>query len=164
MKPPWFFLWVHHTEASYSSLYLSMKIHLTNYVETFRGPVFAYTSYTSWRTKYTMGENSSDIHQASKAILEYYFPIIGIPGLFGNVFALFILLQLKNRTLPCYRTLSALSCADIVILLCGIYQWIAQVFLDGMSDTVCTIWTYIFQVDAKIHLLRSLSLSYEKKD
>ena len=92
-----------------------------------------------------MGDNSSNIYGASQAILEYYFPIIGILGLFGNIFALFILLQFKNRTLPCYRTLSALSCADIVILLCGIYQWIAHVFLSGMSDMACTVWTYLFQ-------------------
>ncbi len=95
-----------------------------------------------------MGDNQTEIHTAKISFLNYYTPVIGILGLAGNIFALFILLQRKNLKLPCYRTLTALSCADIVIILSVIYQWIAQVFLNGMDHVTCKIWTYIIQTAA----------------
>ena len=77
----------------------------------------------------------------------YFFPVITVFGLFGNVVSLSILLQPKNRKFPCYRTLTALSISDLVIIASGQYNWGIFV-LDRMTETHCKIWTYIFQASA----------------
>ena len=77
----------------------------------------------------------------------YFFPVIAVIGLFGNLVSLLILLQSKNRKFPCYRTLTALSISDLVIISSGLYNWGIFV-LDRMTETHCKIWTYIFQASA----------------
>ena len=77
----------------------------------------------------------------------YYFPIVALIGLVGNALSLCILLKPRNRKFPCYRTLTALSISDSIILLGGYYNWII-LLMDGMTETHCKIWTYIFQTAA----------------
>ena len=74
----------------------------------------------------------------------YYFPVITVIGLVSNIIALCILLQPQNRKYPCYRTLTALSLSDMVIILSGYYKW-SVTLIDGMTETHCKVWTYVFQ-------------------
>ena len=77
----------------------------------------------------------------------YYFPFVALIGLVGNALSLCILLKPRNRKFPCYRTLTALSISDSIILLGGFYNWIV-LLMDVMTETHCKIWTYIFQTAA----------------
>ena len=77
----------------------------------------------------------------------YYFPCVALIGLIGNGLSLCILLKPRNRKFPCYRTLTALSISDMIILLGGYYNWII-LLLDAMNETHCKIWTYLFQTAA----------------
>ena len=77
----------------------------------------------------------------------YFLPIIALVGLFGNLVSLLILLQAKNRKFPCYRTLTALSVSDLVIIASGLYNW-GILLANGMTETHCKIWTYLFQSSA----------------
>ena len=77
----------------------------------------------------------------------YYFPCIALIGLIGNGLSLCILLKPRNRKFPCYRTLTALSISDMIILLGGYYNWII-LLIDAMNETHCKMWTYLFQTAA----------------
>ena len=77
----------------------------------------------------------------------YYFPCVALIGLIGNGLSLCILLKPRNRKFPCYRTLTALSISDMIILVGGFYNW-TILLIDAMNETHCKIWTYIFQTAA----------------
>ena len=103
----------------------------------------------------TLG-NGSDIMADAQSILAYkvgrnihtyYFPVITVIGFSCNVIALCILLKPQNRRYPCYRTVTALSFSDMVIILSGYYNWV-MTLTDSMTETHCKIWTYFFQTAA----------------
>ena len=83
-------------------------------------------------------------YKIGRSIHTYYFPVITVIGFTCNVIALCILLQPQNRRYPCYRTVTALSFSDMVIILSGYYNWV-MTLTDSMNETHCKIWTYFFQ-------------------
>lgn len=84
------------------------------------------------------------VYRVGLKIHTFYFPFVALLGLIGNVLSLFILLKKRNRQFPCYRTLTALSLSDIIIIGAGIYYWII-ILCDAMTETHCKVWTYLFQ-------------------
>ena len=86
-------------------------------------------------------------YKVGRNIHIYYFPVITVIGICCNVIALCILLQPQNRKYPCYRTVTALSFSDMVIIFSGYYNWI-ETLTDTMSEVHCKIWTYFFQTAA----------------
>ncbi len=91
----------------------------------------------------------------------FYFPIISVVGIVSNIIALCILLQEKNRKYPCYRTLTALSVSDLIIIFSGIYNWII-LLLDATTETNCKVWTYFFQTAALSSALMVAFLTVHK--
>lgn len=91
----------------------------------------------------------------------YYFPFVALIGLFGNALSLCILLKPRNRKFPCYRTLTALSISDMILLLGGFHNWII-LLTDEMTETHCKIWTYMFQTSALSSALMAAFVTVHK--
>ena len=79
-------------------------------------------------------------------INNYCLPFLCVAGLVGNVLSLIVLLQKRNREIPCYLYLIGLAISDCVVLTLGISFWSYGVFAaDQLTRLKCRFMAYFFQ-------------------
>ncbi len=94
-------------------------------------------------------------HWIGRFILKYYLPILVPLGMIGNTMALIIMLQRKNRHIPCCVVMAALAVSDNGLLYVNAHGWARAVVLKPAIRTwadyhafniECKMLTYFFIV------------------
>ncbi len=85
-------------------------------------------------------------YTAGTRINEFCLPVICVAGLTGNTLALLVLLQPRNRQIPCYLYLTGLAVSDSAVLSLGICTWCLTVLsATPLRSEQCRLLAYFFQ-------------------
>ena len=75
-----------------------------------------------------------------------YPPIIGVIGLCGNLVSILVMVQRKNRKVPCCILLAGLAVSDNIILAASIGGWATTVPLSTLTSDQCQVITFFFKM------------------
>ena len=110
-------------------------------------------------------------YQGAKAIQAYGLPIIVPIGLVGNTLSLVVMLQRKNRRIPCCMFMAALAVSDNGIMLCATYFWVmTEVWPDhrvladhyDLVKMECKVYYYVYSVCSFASVCLVLAMTFNR--